>query len=639
MTAKAQAAPIFKATDRYGNLLSGGLVYTYDAGTSDPKETFQDSAAATPHANPVVLDTAGEAAIYFGVGLYRIVVKDANGITQWQVDPYDAQVADTPAPSASLIDNGGFEADSDGDGTPDGWVFSTYTGGTADVDRYDAGTNPTPDTFDGEAAIRFVTPGGSGNGGGYATQADYFEVGEVDPLDVSFALKCSAVNVHVKVDVLWYTAAKAAHGTPQTTLYNEAAANPTTWTEYAYKVTPPAGARFAKLRFYGGVDDNVNAGTIRFDRARSLPFQPQYVRSDEADTISGALTFNGALTINATATYSVDARLNNNVSLLGKDTGGSTKLLAKIGSDNYTYFGDTGIATRVNTSTNIFRWNGASSYQVWDAGNDGSGSGCDADLLDGVQGASYARKDVAAGDQSFDTINLILSNSKALLGKETGGTQRNLANVNGSNAVVLGDSAVATRIRGTALTFSVSDYTVWHSGNDGSGSGLDADTLDGSQLSDLQGGSAASGFMRVKNTYYLDGTAAVGTILSLQGVITESAWETVGPTGSGADNIWTALDALPSAAIGVIVELWLAANATIDLVNNLRVGLCKGGYTVFHHNLYCEVTGDGTSDFENQERMMLLIPLDSSRRFAAWWGRSDASLDVITSMWVKGYVE
>ncbi len=43
---------------------------------------------------------------------------------------------------------------------------------------------------------------------------------------------------------------------------------------------------------------------------------------------------------------------------------------------------------------------------IWHAGNDGSGSGLDADLLDGIQGASFVRNDVGSQQvQSYLTIN------------------------------------------------------------------------------------------------------------------------------------------------------------------------------------------------------------------------------------------
>lgn len=78
-------------------------------------------------------------------------------------------------------------------------------------------------------------------------------------------------------------------------------------------------------------------------------------------------------------------------------------------------------------------------YAIWDSGNDGSGSGLDADLLDGVQASSFARVDSATNFTTAPTIN---------------------------------------------------SATIWHSGNDGSGSGLDADLLDG--LGTANGASAST---------------------------------------------------------------------------------------------------------------------------------------------------
>jgi len=63
-----------------GDPLVGGLVYTYAAGTTTPKETYTDSAGATPHANPIVLDAKGEATIYWS-GAYKVDVKTAAGVS------------------------------------------------------------------------------------------------------------------------------------------------------------------------------------------------------------------------------------------------------------------------------------------------------------------------------------------------------------------------------------------------------------------------------------------------------------------------------------------------------------------------------------------------------------------------------
>jgi len=45
--------------DNNGNPLSGGLLYTYIAGTTTPQATYTTSSGSTPHSNPIVLDSAG----------------------------------------------------------------------------------------------------------------------------------------------------------------------------------------------------------------------------------------------------------------------------------------------------------------------------------------------------------------------------------------------------------------------------------------------------------------------------------------------------------------------------------------------------------------------------------------------------
>lgn len=45
--------------DNNGVILSGGLVYTYAAGTTTPQATYTTSSGSTAHTNPIVLDSAG----------------------------------------------------------------------------------------------------------------------------------------------------------------------------------------------------------------------------------------------------------------------------------------------------------------------------------------------------------------------------------------------------------------------------------------------------------------------------------------------------------------------------------------------------------------------------------------------------
>lgn len=45
--------------DNNGVILSGGKIYTYTAGTTTPQVTYTSASGLTPHANPIILDSAG----------------------------------------------------------------------------------------------------------------------------------------------------------------------------------------------------------------------------------------------------------------------------------------------------------------------------------------------------------------------------------------------------------------------------------------------------------------------------------------------------------------------------------------------------------------------------------------------------
>jgi hypothetical protein len=67
-----------------GTVLSGGLVYTYAAGTSTPQTTYTSATGLVANSNPIVLNAAGRVAgevwLTDGVG-YKFVVKTSTGAT------------------------------------------------------------------------------------------------------------------------------------------------------------------------------------------------------------------------------------------------------------------------------------------------------------------------------------------------------------------------------------------------------------------------------------------------------------------------------------------------------------------------------------------------------------------------------
>jgi hypothetical protein len=64
--------------------LAGGTAYFYAIGGTTPKAVYTDI-AATSTIYSIVLDTDGSAEVY-GIGQYRVVVKDADGVSQYDKD-------------------------------------------------------------------------------------------------------------------------------------------------------------------------------------------------------------------------------------------------------------------------------------------------------------------------------------------------------------------------------------------------------------------------------------------------------------------------------------------------------------------------------------------------------------------------
>jgi hypothetical protein len=145
---------------------------------------------------------------------------------------------------------------------------------------------------------------------------------------------------------------------------------------------------------------------------------------------------------------------------------------------------------------------------------DGAGSGLDADLLDGVQGASFARVDLGSGASFAGPVAAPSLHSAGALrvdGETTsyggirvagsGGAQVIMSNAGDIQASRVGgtNGAVYFGNLGAYLFYNGSDFSLsgaggaqlymgggmcWNSGNDGAGSGLDADMLDGYQGAD-----------------------------------------------------------------------------------------------------------------------------------------------------------
>jgi hypothetical protein len=84
-------SPVFndQTIDAAGNPLVNGRVETYIAGTSTPLASFTTQNGTTQQANPIILNSRGEATnpIWLGAGqLYKFILKDAAGVTLRTID-------------------------------------------------------------------------------------------------------------------------------------------------------------------------------------------------------------------------------------------------------------------------------------------------------------------------------------------------------------------------------------------------------------------------------------------------------------------------------------------------------------------------------------------------------------------------
>ena len=175
-----------------------------------------------------------------------------------------------------------------------------------------------------------------------------------------------------------------------------------------------------------------------------------------------------------------------------------------------------GLYYRTGWNTGYRAW-----VNLWDSGNDGAGSGLDADTVDGVQASSFLRSD--ASDTTTGVVTIQPNANRTLI------LDRNVSPSNYYNDVQLEIRATSNtagiglhrsgyshvgiyhdtqnvlkfNMNSGTVTMNWNTGTIWGSGNDGSGSGLDADTVDGYHFLQTQGISAVGNFgqWQAHNTY------------------------------------------------------------------------------------------------------------------------------------------
>jgi hypothetical protein len=93
--------------DNAGNVLTGGKIHSYFAGTTTPTATYTDAVGNTFHPNPIILDAAGrvpsggEIWLSLGVG-YKFVLENANNVL---IATYDNIPSSAQPPAANDADS------------------------------------------------------------------------------------------------------------------------------------------------------------------------------------------------------------------------------------------------------------------------------------------------------------------------------------------------------------------------------------------------------------------------------------------------------------------------------------------------------------------------------------------------------
>ena len=295
----------------------------------------------------------------------------------------------------------------------------------------------------------------------------------------------------------------------------------------------------------------------------------------------------------------------------------------------------------INATGNLYD----SGNAVWHAGNDGASSGLDADLLDGIQGSSFLRSDAADISNNEITFN---GGIEVLSG--TGGGGLRIKRNSGSNT---GDDVVDIHMTDSAMYVDIDNdndsdqgafvfrkkaggswvtpdllansNTVWHAGNDGASSGLDADLLDGqhgssflrSDTADTFTGTLTGSTLHMGGSSIVTGSGAAlqvkgfqrtGNILLHEGGNTPAANNKAISNTSGnlewdGDKIWTAgndgsgsgldadlLDGLHGSAFGKLsaAQTWTGNNVFNATGNQFRGHLYydqhSAGRHYFHYN-------------------------------------------------------
>ena len=417
--------PLFKWNLATGAPAEGYCIYTYESGTTTNQTTYTDGTQTTANANPVVLNSRGEAAIYFDKSLsYKIIVHAPSGGScpgsptspELTVDNYGGGSTSETEKDANLVTNGSFETDDNGDGDPDSWTETAYTGGTVSL--------VTNAQAHGATSYKFVS---TGNGGGYFVSDSFIPISPARVLIISTMLKSSVAGVRNLVEVLWYDSSQDAltGGDVQTDVYDEAVANPTSWTKKSAEITPPSTAYYAKLKLYGAHSSDATSGTTWYDDVRITTKEwtdytpPIPINLDNVALNAFRIAINGSISVQGM----VDGVVDEYEDETGVDTAASTNEGYDSGGDYYTNMGSAANTWTQSLTSDAASGNANYSYRQINAATDISTDGDQVRVtITAKTSAQFDFDNASIVERSGSTANGTTTPTEFLFSGESGGS-------------------------------------------------------------------------------------------------------------------------------------------------------------------------------------------------------------------------
>jgi hypothetical protein len=148
-------------------------------------------------------------------------------------------------------------------------------------------------------------------------------------------------------------------------------------------------------------------------------------------------------------------------------------------------------------------------------------------------------------------------------------------------------------------------------------------------------GSTISGYVSGV-TEYVEGDTGTDSTTFDVGAVIGAAWESVGPTGSGATNIWTAMDIIPAGAkwveLGIRNGIFRPTSASVFCTVYGRV---TGSSTSIGVSSTISLSGTratGATTVENRTYNTKKIPVDSNLSFDLYLDNGSGTPDIIIAL-------